>query len=147
MINFTPKQLEALKSAAEKSKKIQARADLGSAIDLGGQVVSAVIDGVYAIQNAKERQRFADLIQELNEQEASALADSLQRTNDNNEKIRTMTMFFATLYSDRAKRNISSNISNSILGKTSEDTKMIYIALGGIVVLLGIILIVKKLKK
>jgi len=147
MINFTPKQLEALKSAAEKSKKIQARADLGSAIDLGGQVVSAVIDGVYAIQNAKERQRFADLIQELNEQEASALADSLQRTNDNNEKIRTMTMFFATLYSDRAKRNISSNISSSILGKTSEDTKMIYIALGGIVVLLGIILIVKKLKK
>ena len=86
MIQFTPKQLDALKGAAKQSK-LKARADLGSAIDLGGQVVSAVIDGVYAIQNAKERQRFADLIQELNEREASILADSLQKTNDNNEKI------------------------------------------------------------
>ncbi len=92
MVQFTPKQLDALKGAAKQSK-LKARADLGSAIDLGGQVVAAVIDGVYAIKNAKERQKFQELILELNEQEASALAESLQRTTDNNEKIRAIAMF------------------------------------------------------
>jgi hypothetical protein len=146
MVQFTPKQLDALKGAAKQSK-LKARADLGSAIDLGGQVVAAVIDGVYAIKNEKERLKFQELIQELNEQEASALAESLQRTTDNNEKIRAIAMFSANYYSNKATKDINKNISTSLLGKTKKDTQMIYIALGGMVAILGLIFVIKKLKK
>jgi hypothetical protein len=146
VVQFTPKQLGTLKKVARESK-LKARADLGQAIELGGQVVSSVIDGIYAVKNEEERKRYADLIQELNEREASILAESLQKTTDNNEKIRAMAMFFSNYYSDKATKDITKNISSSLLGKSNQESKMIYIALGSVIALIGIVLVIKKLKK
>jgi hypothetical protein len=116
---------------------------LSSIIEIVGEVGAMVISNVLAKQNNELQAKYEKDLQELNKQQLQELASNLQIIN--NEQYRLQ--YFTTYIDNAIQKKIQSDIENKYLSGTKSQTRTIYWIFGGIIVLLGMVFVIKKLNK
>jgi hypothetical protein len=120
---------------------------LGDAIEIIGEVGTAIVTSVYAIKNEKFRQQIVSQLNEIDKRNAEELEKSLTKINDVNERIDYMSTFLSNLVANKSSLNLKNRIEDRLLGGAKSDKKTIYYIVGGAIVLFGLIFIIKRIKK
>jgi ribosomal protein S13 len=127
--------------------QIKAADAIGQVADIGGQVASGIISAVGAAKNKKLQDQINADLEKLDTEQMKALGDKLTIYADADAKLEAMMKFFSEQRATQGYTTISSTITNRYMAKANKDRKTMYLAFGGAIAFLFIIVLIKKLKK
>ena len=111
-------------------------AGVGAATAIGGTVAQ--------ITDAKKRRDFEQKLAFLDLDQRAKLERELQATSSANKRIEILTNAVATIRAAQSSAILSSTITSKALAKSKSETTMAIAIVGGAVVILGAIALIKK---
>ena len=140
---LTPNQLGGIKKAVKADKM----ANTAQAIELVGQVGSAIISTVYSIKNEKLRQQYADELQKLNEKQAAELEQMLKSIQSVDDRIAQFGAILGQVLAKQSSDTITQGINKAYLSETKSQLKLILSAFGVFIAIIGTVALIKKIRK
>jgi DNA-binding transcriptional ArsR family regulator len=140
---FTPNKIDALKKAVKQQKV----ANTTQAIQIVGELGAVAVSTIFAVSNAKERERMVESLAQLDEANLRELNSVLSRQSTNTERIRAYFDFFSRYRGEVEGKRISGTIGSIASEKSDREKRLMKIIFGGALALIIVAVVIKKIKK